>query len=251
MYLRLMTHLVFLHGFLEDASMWQPVLDRVSKSGYRIHLPELPGHGKNPQLPSTYAMDVWVENIMNQLDIPAEEQFIFIGHSMGGYVGASLAMRYGHRIKAFCAFHSRIGDDPEEKKENRLRAIEAAKENRERYIRMMVSGIFHPEFHVHHQDKIDKQLAIALEVDLATIEASHTVMRGRPNAIPAFQERNFPLFYFLGDQDSALPKEIMEAEIAQLPGSAVLFAPHTGHMGYIECPHVAGEFVQRMLRSVM
>lgn len=231
--------------------MWQPVLDRVSKSGYRIHLPELPGHGKNTTLPAAYTMDEWVENIMSQLDIPADEPFIFIGHSMGGYVGASLAMRYGQRIKAFCAFHSRIGDDPEEKKENRLRAIEAAKENRERYIRMMVSGIFHPQFHVHHQDKIDKQIDIALSVNIDTIEASHTVMRGRPNAIAAFQERNFPLFYFLGDHDSALPKEIMDEEIAQLPGAAVLFAHQTGHMGYIECPHVAGEFIQRMLRSIM
>jgi pimeloyl-ACP methyl ester carboxylesterase len=58
------------------------------------------------------------------------------------------------------------------------------------------------------------------------------------------------MFYFLGDSDSSLTNDVMEIETSQLPGAAVLIAQNTGHMGHIECPQLAGEFVQRMLRSI-
>jgi pimeloyl-ACP methyl ester carboxylesterase len=245
-----MKHLVFLHGFLENSTMWQPVLDRISKSTFKIHFPEIPGHGKNLVIPENHDVAAYADNIMAQLDIPENEKFIFIGHSMGGYIGAEIARRYGHRIKAFCSFHSRVGEDSEEKKETRNRAIEAARENRERYIRMMMSGVFHPEFHILHQDKIDKQLEVSLETSFEAIEAAQTVMRTRPDAIDVFKNRDFSLFYFLGDTDSSLTNDVMEEETSQLPGAAVLIAQNTGHMGHIECPQLAGEFVQRMLRSI-
>jgi len=44
-------HLVFLHGFLENASMWNSILGRISKSNLQLHFPEIPGHGLRHQLP--------------------------------------------------------------------------------------------------------------------------------------------------------------------------------------------------------
>jgi pimeloyl-ACP methyl ester carboxylesterase len=58
------------------------------------------------------------------------------------------------------------------------------------------------------------------------------------------------MFYFLGDNDSSLTNDTMLEETSQLPGAAVLIAQNTGHMGHIECPQLAGEYIQRILRSI-
>jgi len=63
-----MKHLVFLHGFLENSTMWQPVLDRISKSTFKIHFPEIPGHGKNLAIPENHDVANYADNFILELE---------------------------------------------------------------------------------------------------------------------------------------------------------------------------------------
>lgn len=243
-------HIVFLHGFLENSSMWKPILNRISKTPFEIHLPELPGHGTRPLLSSTPDMDRYADDVLSQIPIASEESFIFIGHSMGGYLGCNIARRYPEKIKALCLFHSKASPDSPEKKAARDRAAEAARDNKELYIRMMISGLFSPTNREKLHDTIELLIEQANSMSVEAIQQALLVMKNRSNELPTLIDRNFPLFYFLGDQDPSLPLSDMKEELNQTPGSAHLIIEGIGHMGHFENPHVAGEFIQRILRSL-
>lgn len=242
-------HLIFLHGFLENAKMWNPILGRISKSPYELHFPEIPGHGNLAETSVSPDMESYVEHIKTQLNIPEGEKYFFIGHSMGGYIGAHFCTQYAADCMGLCLFHSKAGDDDDEKKDARRRAIAAATENKDLYIRTMINGLFPDATRSNYDTEIEDQIAYAKGLPLESITNALTVMLHRSNTIPKMTERNFPLYYFLGTEDKSIPLEVALKEIETLPGSAHQIVEGVGHMGHIENPIVAGDFIQRILRA--
>jgi pimeloyl-ACP methyl ester carboxylesterase len=146
-------------------------------------------------------------------------------------------------------FHSKAGADNKEKIADRLRAIEAARQNKELYVRTMITNIFGEARRDKCAEAIETMVVNARGLSFETIEAAQQVMISRPDNIDALKKRNFPLYYFLGDLDTSLPIEIMRNEISQLPGAVAHIASGIGHMGHIECTSEAVEFIQRILRA--
>jgi len=241
-------HVVFLHGFLEAPSMWNSILGQLSKANLTLHFPKLPGHDSHT-LPETWSMNAWVNDILKQLKLSEGENAFFIGHSMGGYVLSQLAMQHPEKVRGLCLFHSRAGLDSEEKRANRLRAIDAAKESQSLYVRGMITGLFDAHNREKLHAEIETQIAYAQALPLPAIEASLMVMRDRPDAVEGLQLRHFPLYYFLGENDAAVRLEDMTEELTALPGHTAHIAHQTGHMGHLESPREAGAFIQRVLKA--
>ncbi len=243
-------HIVFLHGFLENSSMWKPVLNRISKTPFEIHLPELPGHGNRAPLPAGARIEDFADDVLSQLPLEKSESVIFIGHSMGGYVACNIARRYPQKIKALCLFHSKAGCDDAEKKAARDRAVAAAEENKALYLRTMISGLFSSNSREKLHDTIESMIEEAKQMEVAAIQNALMAMKRREDEVETLINRDFPLFYFLGDQDPSLPMHVMESELQRLPGAAYLVVPGIGHMGHFENTSISGEFIQRILRSL-
>lgn len=241
--------LVFIHGFLENAGMWQSIISGISKKNYIVNTPELPGHGNNPNLPTVHVAEAWCENIIQQLNLSSDERVFVVGHSMGGYLASTLVGMINDQVSGLCLFHSKGGADLEQKREERLRAIEAAKSNKELYVRTMINNIFFEGTRSSHQSHIEKQIDYAKSLSLETIIASQEVMISRPDNINRLQERGFPLFYFLGELDTSLPIGMMMDEVSQLPGALVHVEPGIGHMGHIEATKSVIGFIQRILHT--
>jgi pimeloyl-ACP methyl ester carboxylesterase len=242
-------HIAFIHGFLESASMWQYILPHLSKSGYVIHLPELPGHGANNVLPTEQSAVTWCEDILQQINLPGRESLFIVAHSMGGYLAATLATMIPNHIRGLCFFQSKAGADNEEKITDRKRAILAAKENKNLYVRTMITNSFTPESRIRCKVQLEKMVVEAQQLELETIVAAQTVMINRPDRVNDMKLRNFPLYYFLGGRDPSLPMEVMNEELNQLPGAMTYVVQNIGHMGYVESNKEASEFLQRILRA--
>lgn len=240
-------HLALLHGFLEGPSMWQSVLGHISKKDFVIHTPSIPGHGNNPGIPAELTAKAYAENLMEQMNIPEDEEVFIIGHSMGGYLGCTIAASRPAGVAGLFLFHSKAGEDIPQKKEDRKCAINAIKENKALYVRTMINSLFHPDKAPGLKDVIEKHIADAMLISEEGMIAAQTVMMTRPDHIATMQNRHFPLFYFLGDRDASLPMEVMEEELRQLPGAVSHVAVDTGHMGHLECNKEVGVFMQRVL----
>lgn len=242
-------HLILIHGFLEDATMWNYVLPLLSKKNFVISTPELPGHGRNKQLPPKISAMSYCQNILDQLSLQPEDEAIIIGHSMGGYLASTLAGMMPCKLRALCLFHSKAGADSDQKIADRRRAIDAARENKSLYVRTMINGILGESNRESCREAIEIQIGYASTLSFETIEAAQTVMMTRPDQIDSMKNRNFSLYYFLGDQDTSIPIDTIKNELKELPGAVAHIAEGVGHMGHIERTREVTDFLQRMLRA--
>lgn len=89
--------LVFLHGSWQDSSQWMPVIESLS-SDYHCLAPDLLrfGESENPNI--HYSIDLEVDCLaewLRALKLPAVH---LVGHSLGGWVAASFALKYPHQV---------------------------------------------------------------------------------------------------------------------------------------------------------
>ena len=240
--------LVLLHGFLEDRSMWEPLIALLSLRGVQVDTPELPGHGDRRALPAELSAETYADDVMSQLHLADDEQFFLIGHSMGGYIASSIAALYPQRIAGMLLFHSKAGADDALKKADRQRAIEAVQQNKALYVRTMITNTFHPDNRERLKNRIDKLVERALLMDTEAIVAAQRVMIDRPDRVHDMQQRAFPLFYYLGADDTSIPLYVALQEIQQLPGAMYHITSEAAHMGQWESAQDAAQFIQRIIR---
>ena len=107
---------VLLHGFLEDASMWNALIPELSKKN-RVVAIDLLGHGNTNSLGYVHTMEDMANTVKAVLSHLSLRKFIFIGHSMGGYVALAFAKLYPENIKGLCLLNSTYEADDLERKQ--------------------------------------------------------------------------------------------------------------------------------------
>jgi pimeloyl-ACP methyl ester carboxylesterase len=82
---------VFIHGALNDHSVWTAQSRTFSGQGYPVLAPDLPGHGRaEAPLASVPAMAGW---LLAQLDHAGVQQAALVGHSMGSLIALEAAAK--------------------------------------------------------------------------------------------------------------------------------------------------------------
>ena len=121
----------FIHGFLEDNSMWDSI-------GFPANIQprfiELPGHGRKLKDSCPNKMSEIAHLVAQEI---SDSSYNIVGHSMGGYLIGSL-LEIGIRPQKIGLFHSKLGEDGTEKKEQRMRAIDLVKENKSFNLRKLL-----------------------------------------------------------------------------------------------------------------
>jgi pimeloyl-ACP methyl ester carboxylesterase len=233
---------IAIHGFLGNNEMWKEILP--SYSSVSSFTPQLAGHG-NDYIPSSATIEDFAAHILQQIDRQESDEYIWIGHSMGGYVAAHLAKTFPNKTKALAFFHSTADADSELKKQDRLRAIDAAEKHKALYATNLIDGLFH--FADEHRHAIDAQLEKIESMSAESIVQSLRAMRNRESSIPFLQTANFPIYYFAGANDKVLSLEKMEAEWTLLPSAKITVIPEIGHMGHIEHISATKSYLEEVL----
>ena len=81
--------IVFLHGFLENMSMWQKTVEDL-KLSHRCIFIDLLGHGQTGCLGYIHTMEKQADMVVSLLKFLNINQFSLIGHSMGGYIALAI-----------------------------------------------------------------------------------------------------------------------------------------------------------------
>lgn len=89
--------LVFLHGSWSDSSQWLPVIEHLSHD-YHCFAIDLLGFGDSEQPSIHYSIQLEVECLLEYLDALHIQQVYLIGHSLGGWIAASYALKYSERV---------------------------------------------------------------------------------------------------------------------------------------------------------
>jgi pimeloyl-ACP methyl ester carboxylesterase len=84
--------IVFIHGALNDHTVWAAQSRHFADLGYQVHAVDLPGHGATPAtaLTSVTAMADW---LLATLDAAGLRHATLVGHSMGSLIALEAAAR--------------------------------------------------------------------------------------------------------------------------------------------------------------
>lgn len=225
------TTIVLLHGFLENASMWNEISSELSKRN-RIVTIDLLGHGRSDCLGYLHSMELFsetVEAVLKQLRI---RKCIVIGHSLGGYVALAFAERNPQKIKGLCLLNATSNEDDQERKQLRTRANMMIQNNFTNMVRMSFTNLFSEVSRVNYADEIKNGLDEALKTSVQGYIAGQEGMKLRPNRNHVLAKNDFKKMIITGRKDPVLDiqKSIEEAEKTN---SKLIIFPD-GHMSHIE-----------------
>ena len=237
-----MIKIIAIHGFLGNNEMWKEILP--SHFPFSFYTPQLAGHGNNDNL-SSPSIEEFAKHVLQQIEPNNSDEYIWIGHSMGGYVAAHLAKTFQDKTKALVFFHSTADADSELKKQDRLRAIEAAEKHKALYAANLIDGLFHNAD--EHRIAINEQLEKIEGMSAESTVQSLSAMRERESSIPFLQIAEFPIHYFAGANDKVLSLDKMKVEWSLLPQAHINIIPEIGHMGHIENISAAKSFFEDVI----
>lgn len=105
--------IVLVHGFASSiAGNWQAtgVVDALKKAGRRVVALDCRGHGQSakPHDPAAYAGTAMADDVLALMDHLGIQRADIMGYSMGGFITASLLVRYPDRFRS--AILAGVGD---------------------------------------------------------------------------------------------------------------------------------------------
>lgn len=86
------------HGVTASGSAWQLVADHLR--GARVIAPDLRGRGRSNALPAPASLVQQADDLARVLDARDLDRVVFVGHSLGAFVGVRFAQRHRDRLHA-------------------------------------------------------------------------------------------------------------------------------------------------------
>ena len=225
------TCLVFLHGFLENLSIWKPFIKTFSKKN-RVIFVDLLGHGKTECLGYIHTMEAMAEAVRAVLVHLKVAQAVFFGHSMGGYVALAYMEKYPKSFLGLCLLNSTAYPDSEEKKINRDKAIKAVKQNHKLFIKLSIPNLFAEYNRMKFKEEIELLKKEALKMPVQGIIAALEGMEIRESRVHLLKDTSCKKMMFVGKKDPILNYEDSLEQVKNTSVKLVEFPD--GHMSFIE-----------------
>lgn len=234
---------VFLHGFLENHAMWEPISSFLSEKNCAVYLIDLPCHGKSRFKGENCSMkDVAI--LLNAFfeSVNIKNPFVF-GHSMGGYIGLELLRLTPIQLTLV---HSNFWADNPIKKEDRNRVIEIVRTNKMRLIQDAIPHLFAPKNRAVCDQIIQSLIKQATEIPANEIIACTRGMRDREDLTSLIKDH--PIHLIHGEEDPIIPTELLLQALEKNRNKAILHRiPECGHMSIWENPQTLINLIQSIV----
>lgn len=100
---------VFIHGALNDHSVWTLLARWYAHHGFSVLAPDLPGHGRSGGAPlaSVEAIAAWLHKL---LDMAGVNKAALVGHSMGSLIALEAASRASTLVMVGTAYPMKVSE---------------------------------------------------------------------------------------------------------------------------------------------
>jgi pimeloyl-ACP methyl ester carboxylesterase len=224
---------IFLHGFLENHSMWNDIAAEISNLGFKTILVDLPCHGESrfdAEICSMAFMADCVDALCKAEGL--NNPYVF-GHSMGGYVGLELLKK---RPMQLTLVHSNFWDDTIGKKKDRNRVVTVVERNKMRLINEAIPNLFAAKNRASCEATIDDLIAQASSMPSSEIIASTAGMRDRLHNGELMEKHAVKMIH--GSLDTVVKTSKLKQELALLNSLPIVQTiENTGHMSIWEAPN--------------
>jgi len=247
--------ILLIHGFAEDGEIWNRQVAFL-QNHFTLIVPDLPGSGKSEMI-ADMSMEGLADAMKPILDteLPALNAggVCVIGHSMGGYITLALAEKYPQLVNAFGLFHSSAFADSEEKKANRLKAINFIKSNGSyEFFKTSIPGLF-----VSGQDttqpltpEIQSLIEKGKEFTPDALIAYYQAMINRPDRTAVLKNSSVPVLFIIGEHDKAIPFDQSMQQVYLPAQSHIHILRNSAHMGMWEETDKANNTILNFLNTI-
>lgn len=216
--------LVFIHGFLGGAAVWEDQVAVFSDS-FRVIAPDLPGYGQRCDQEAPERIEHFAAHVLDTLTGLDVSRFHLVGHSMGGMVVQEMAARAPERIGKLVLYGTGpVGELPgrfEPIAESKRRAVAEGADITAR--RITASWFLDFERAPRFGPCADLAAGASLQAVLAGLSAMESW-----NGKQALPRLAMPTLVIWGDQDRTYPwsqpeslwRGIANSELAVIPGCA-------------------------------
>ena len=92
-----MESIILLHGAFGSSMQLQPLAIQLSKH-YKVHVLDFSGHGSRPMPEKPFSIELFMNDILNYMELHRLERVSLFGYSMGGYVAVYMALHHPEKI---------------------------------------------------------------------------------------------------------------------------------------------------------
>lgn len=241
------TCIVLIHGFGFDPRIWLPV--DIGFDGHAVVSFALPGFGAaEPEGP--YTIEQLATHYLTVLSARGYTSFHLAGHSMGGYVCAAMAAQQPDRVMSFALIHSHVFADTESKKADRTSIInEITTSGHQGFAGRMIGGMM-GSIVKEKSRLLDTLTARGISFQTEAWVNGVAAMRDRSDHSETLQSLRVPVLLIGGEEDKAVPPELMYKQAALCSQCDLHMLPGTGHLSMYENTAVVIDLLLRFYGTI-
>jgi len=224
--------------------MWEYFMRGLSDK-YQILRIDLPGFGKS-KIEGSVSISEMAEGVKVVLDKLKIKKLVFIGHSMGGYVGLEFAKKYPEMLLGLSLFHSHpFADTAEMKKARLISAKTVETSDQAAYVRRLF-GILFPEGY-KNDSLLNKMVDRASKYPVTGLANGQRAMGQRADNSEVLRQLNCPVQYIIGTEDKAVPEKARREQVHLAATADIHILKGFGHMGMFEDSRKTKKIVSKFI----
>ena len=233
-----------------DARMFQAQADRFSDR-YRVVRYDHRGQGRSARAPRDQLdYDTLTEDVVGLIEALDLAPVVFVGNSMGGFIGLRLAARHGDLVRSTVLMGTSA--DAEEQADEMDQLIDVLAEHG---MEPVLDGVL--QFMMGTTTLTDPSRADVLagvrELLLSRgpeyADAAWNIAH-RPGVLDELVNIKVPVVVVAGTEDATYPPEKSEQIAAGIPHAELVRMERTGHVHALENPEAVNELLERHLAEV-
>ncbi len=229
--------LVFLHYFGGSSQSWTEVIARLADD-YHCVAPDLRGFGESEDSVETFTIEDYADDVQELIALLELENFVLIGHSMGGKFALALAARNPKGLQSLIL----LAPSPPT-------AEPIPETERKRLLTTHGNRCVATE-------TVCKAAGIKLSAELFersitdNLRSSKAAWRAwlecgsRADISEMMKNINVPVLLISGENDKAIGKKVIEREVVRrLKGAKLVVVPDAGHLLPMEVPETVAKLI--------
>jgi 3-oxoadipate enol-lactonase len=239
---------VLVNSLGTDLRMWEPQVAALAQR-HRVLRHDTRGHGKSATPKGPYTIDMLADDVLGLMSHAGATRFYVVGISLGGLQALTVGLRRRPGLAGIAICDSRI-DVPSESAKAMDDRVQLARERGMAPIaEAMIERRFTPPTLAAKPAYLDtvRQMLRATSVEgfAGCINAiKHSGLSHRLATL------RVPTLFLAGDQDAALPVDLMREVQSQVPGARAAIIPGAGHLSNLEQPVAFNEALLAFLGQV-
>jgi pimeloyl-ACP methyl ester carboxylesterase len=230
---------VLVHGAGGTHLNWPPDIRRLP--GRRVCAVDLPGHGASGGVGRQSLYD-YADDLAEFMPQAGLRAAVIVGHSMGGGIALSLAIRRPERVLGLCL----MGSGAQLSVSRRILGLAAAPQCFRAAVHLLTETSYassiSPRFKELAEERMSETRPAVLYGDLLACDVFD--VRDELSSVRA------PTLIVCGDEDQMTPPPLAQALKAEIPGSRLVVLPGAGHMLMLEQPAESAAALEAFLDRI-